>query len=130
MSDSIPDKLEINVLINVARQVSIRNQSLKTDHLKFVLLRGRLFEHGTASEKSVPQLLSPTSQLPVFRCFRWHRQIACEQSGYPDLLLRPSSPYFGIDNKHHISLRASVMYLTPYGGSLIALLALMLCGHA
>ncbi|WP_206748228.1 hypothetical protein, partial [Marinobacter maroccanus] len=26
------------------------------DHLEFVLLRGRLFEHGAASEKSMPQL--------------------------------------------------------------------------
>ncbi|WP_449288405.1 hypothetical protein, partial [Marinobacter salarius] len=28
----------------------------ETDHLEFVLLRGRLFEHGAASEKSIPQL--------------------------------------------------------------------------
>ncbi|MEQ8183454.1 hypothetical protein, partial [Marinobacter salarius] len=32
------------------------DQRFETDHLEFVLLRGRLFEHGAASEKSIPQL--------------------------------------------------------------------------
>ncbi|WP_206748227.1 hypothetical protein, partial [Marinobacter maroccanus] len=43
------------------------------DHLEFVLLRGRLFEHGAASEKSMPQL----QQTPALMAR------VCQQSGTP-----------------------------------------------
>jgi len=63
MPNPVTNKFEIDVLINVAEKVVVGDQQFETDHLEFVLLRGRLFEHGAASEKSIPQLQQTPAEM-------------------------------------------------------------------
>lgn len=83
----VTDKFKIDVLINFAQKVVVGDQRFETDHLEFVLWRGRLFEHGVASEKSMSQL----QQTPAVMAR------VCQQSGDAfsapfSIRTEPSSP--------------------------------------